>query len=188
MDALIYIRSMPNVNTLAKHQDHTSNAFLDIFWILQGQPTCTFKVCNVCTAKEDWNAWRRRKYTISEREYLWNKRITGSIIIQKTLKRKVTLIFGSLLLYSQSGTYEFRSVRPSIHYTFSLKPLIFFWNLEWIWGSKMEDNIVFGFLIKILIFDFLGLKGQKWAQNGPFSIIFKFLSLLLAENVLKCAP
>jgi hypothetical protein len=52
-----------------------------------------FKSCNVCTVKEDFemqfleNAWKRGKYSLSEREYLWNKRIKGSINIQKTLKR-----------------------------------------------------------------------------------------------------
>ena len=32
------------------------------------------------------NVWNRGKYTLSEREYLWNRRIKGSINVQKTLK------------------------------------------------------------------------------------------------------
>ena len=28
----------------------------------------------------------------------------------------------------------------------------------------------------------------KWSKNGSFRLYFKFSSLLLAENVLKCAP
>ena len=49
--------------------------------------------CNVCTSKGDFemqfleNVWRRGKYSLSEREYLWNERIKGSINIQKTLKK-----------------------------------------------------------------------------------------------------
>ena len=32
------------------------------------------------------NVWNRGKYTLSEREFLWNKRLKGSINLQKTLK------------------------------------------------------------------------------------------------------
>ena len=32
------------------------------------------------------NVWDRGKYSLSEREYLWNKRMKGSINVQKTLK------------------------------------------------------------------------------------------------------
>ena len=32
------------------------------------------------------NVWNRGKYSLSEREYLWNRRIQGNINIQKTLK------------------------------------------------------------------------------------------------------
>ena len=32
------------------------------------------------------NMWNRGKYSLSEREYLWNRRLKGSINIQKTLK------------------------------------------------------------------------------------------------------
>ena len=32
------------------------------------------------------NVWNRGKYTLSEREYLWNRRMKGSINVQKTLK------------------------------------------------------------------------------------------------------
>ena len=33
------------------------------------------------------NVWGRGKYTLSEREYLWNKRLKGNINIQKTISR-----------------------------------------------------------------------------------------------------
>ena len=32
------------------------------------------------------NVWNRGKYSLSEREYLWNKRLKGTINVQKTLK------------------------------------------------------------------------------------------------------
>ena len=32
------------------------------------------------------NVWNRGKYSLSEREYLWNKRLKGTINIQKTLR------------------------------------------------------------------------------------------------------
>ncbi len=32
------------------------------------------------------NVWNRGKYSLSEREYLWNRRLKGSINVQKTLK------------------------------------------------------------------------------------------------------
>ena len=32
------------------------------------------------------NVWNRGKYSLSEREYLWNRRLNGNINIQKTLK------------------------------------------------------------------------------------------------------
>ena len=32
------------------------------------------------------NVWDRGKYSLSEREYLWNKRLKGTINIQKTIK------------------------------------------------------------------------------------------------------
>ena len=32
------------------------------------------------------NVWTRGKYSLSEREYLWNRRLKGDINIQKTLK------------------------------------------------------------------------------------------------------
>ena len=32
------------------------------------------------------NVWNRGKYSLSEREYLWNRRMKGTINIQKTLK------------------------------------------------------------------------------------------------------
>ena len=32
------------------------------------------------------NMWNRGKYSLSEREYLWNHRLKGSLNIQKTLK------------------------------------------------------------------------------------------------------
>ena len=33
------------------------------------------------------NVWDRGKYSLSEREYLWNKRIKGTINIQKVLSK-----------------------------------------------------------------------------------------------------
>ena len=32
------------------------------------------------------NVWDRGKYSLSEREHLWNRRLKGTINIQKTLK------------------------------------------------------------------------------------------------------
>ena len=49
--------------------------------------------CGICVNKEDFkmqfleNVWKRGKYSLSEREYLWNVRIKGAINIQKTLKK-----------------------------------------------------------------------------------------------------
>lgn len=49
--------------------------------------------CHVCLDKTDFkmqfleSVWKRGKYSLSEREYLWNKRIKGSINIQKTLRK-----------------------------------------------------------------------------------------------------
>ena len=48
--------------------------------------------CDAGPTKEDINVqylenmWDRGKYTLSEREYLWNRRMKGSINVQKTLK------------------------------------------------------------------------------------------------------
>ena len=48
--------------------------------------------CNTEPTKEDIkvqyleNMWDRGKYTLSEREYLWNRRLRGSINVQKILK------------------------------------------------------------------------------------------------------
>ena len=36
------------------------------------------------------NVWGRGKYTLSEREYLWNKRLKGNINIQKTISRWIS--------------------------------------------------------------------------------------------------
>ena len=49
-------------------------------------------ICDAAPTKEDINLqylenmWDRGKYTLSEREYLWNRRFKGSINVQKTLK------------------------------------------------------------------------------------------------------
>ena len=49
--------------------------------------------CSTCVGKEDFkiqyleNVWNRGKYSLSEREYLWNERLKGSINIQKMLKK-----------------------------------------------------------------------------------------------------
>lgn len=51
-----------------------------------------FQTCPTATKPEDFtiklleNAWNRGKWTLSEREFLWNYRIKGSINIQKTLQ------------------------------------------------------------------------------------------------------
>ena len=50
------------------------------------------KTCQVCKRKKDFsiqyleNMFSRGKYSLSEREYLWNERLRGILNIQKTLK------------------------------------------------------------------------------------------------------
>ena len=49
--------------------------------------------CHVCLDKTDFkmqfleSVWKRGKYSLSERKYLWDKRMKGSINIQKTLRK-----------------------------------------------------------------------------------------------------
>ena len=50
--------------------------------------------CNTCYHTGDFNVtlcenyYKRGKYSLSEREYLWNHRIKGTMNVQKTLKAK----------------------------------------------------------------------------------------------------
>ena len=55
---------------------------------------CHKKQCSACNKVTDFevtlieNYHKRGKYTLSEREFLWNQRIKGTINVQKTLKSK----------------------------------------------------------------------------------------------------
>ena len=59
--------------------------------------------CHICYTTHDFKVTYvesyhdRGKYTLSERELLWNERIRGSINLQKTLKSQQFLLFPFLL-------------------------------------------------------------------------------------------
>ena len=54
---------------------------------------CHMKDCHMCNSANDFevtyveNYHNRGKYSLSEREYLWNYRIKGTINLQKTLMK-----------------------------------------------------------------------------------------------------
>ena len=54
---------------------------------------CHMKDCHMCNSANDFevtfveNYHNRGKYSLSEREYLWNSRIKGTINLQKTLMK-----------------------------------------------------------------------------------------------------
>ena len=81
-----------NNNTLVKRLPHIKTELLNISKKLKRVHFLRIEQIDKCNGLGDCSVsfmehyWDRGKYTLSEKEYLWNHRMKGSLNVQKTLK------------------------------------------------------------------------------------------------------